>query len=379
MLGYDLGIFDAGVRSTFCKEFIARARKTVWQEICTVVPSDKKTETYKMLSSVPALERLMDEVTLHSFSEYEYALTNLTFKTGFEIERDVLEFDQTGQTHTFPAQLGSRSASHPDKYIAALLKHGATSTITEAIRKDGIESTSGYDGTTFFSTSHALADESQPSSGNLLTGTLSADDLTALGSVDGTHGGTKLEECCAQFTNDLNNAIVAMANFKDSRGEPWHESIEPESLVLICGPEMVMVARAVIEGITNVFGGGGTNPMVKSVGRIIVMNRDIGNRTGDNPRYGTFYLCKVDTPVRPFLLQSFTPKTIDPSEFPEVDPNILTALAGTTIESNLPRVNGPMDSQFILTEKIIWAVRRKYAMGYGIWQNCVKSVGLPLS
>jgi len=348
---FDLNVLERGVRGIFAREFITRQKRAHYTKFCSIVDSDKQEEKYNMISTLPQLEELKDERVLSGFSEYSYTLANKVYANGVRIPRTAIEFDQTGQLRTLIQSLAARVANFPDKLVFDLLKNGESGTC--------------YDNTAFFGTSHDLGDGTSQS--NLITANATTDLLEA----SANSSKADWENALAMVMTDLTRARQALLTLKDDRGEPWHDDLDPAGLLVVCGPLLEPFFRHVVEGTS--FLGGISNPMVKTIGQLVVTNRDIDTQ-GDAGDRGTWYLMKVDTPVQPFIFQRFGPKTQFPDDIPEADMGVIQALNAVEVQTVMG-AGDQTSAHTFLNDEYLFGARVIYSAGYGIWQNCVKVKG----
>jgi len=349
MLGYDLNIIERGIRGIFAREFITRQRRAKYPIFCTVVDSDKQTEKYNAISTLPQLREMADERVLSGFSEYSYEITNKVYATGIKVPRTLFEFDQTGQLRTLVQSLGARVANFPDTLVFALLGESETSLC--------------YDGVAFASASHNLGDGNAQS--NKATGHLT-DTLLA------TFTKAARDDAIAAFQQDLRVAKAMMLELNDDRGEPWHEDAEPESLVILCHPRAEFFVRTALEAAIIADTG---NVTVKTVGRVITSNRPAPFKVGGTMRYGTWYLFKIDTPIMPLIFQRFGPKTDFPDDIPEADQAPLQALNAVEVQT-IMRTGSDISETTFFDDDFLFGARVLYSAGYGMWQNCTRTDGL---
>jgi phage major head subunit gpT-like protein len=343
MLGFDMNVIDRGIRGTFGREFITRQRRVKYPKWSLVVDSNKKIERYNSLSTLPQLQELTDERVLAGFSEYSYDIENKVYATGIKVPRTLFEFDQTGQLRTLVQSLGARVTNFPDKLMFALLGANAEC----------------YDGADFFSATHDLGDGTSQT--NIATGTMDNTSLT---------GGTKTyrDNMIAAAQMDVNKAKGVMSEMVDDRGEPWHEELDAETLVVLCHMRAEFFIRSALEAAIVSDTG---NVLVKNIGAIITTNRtEPFEDGGGDVRYGTFYLLKVDTPVRPMIFQRFAPRQNFPDTIPEQDQQILQALSAVEVQTVM-RGGSNIDAHTFFDDEFLFGPRTIYCGGYGMWQNAV--------
>ena len=351
MLGYDLNVIERGIRGLFGREFITRQRKVRYPRFTQVVDSDKETEKYNAISTLPQLQELTDERTMAGFAEYSYEIQNKIYATGIKVPRKLFEFDQTGQLRTLVQSMGARVANFPDKLVLALLGANAAC----------------YDKTAFLGTGHDLGD-----------GTSQVNDIA--GHLDNTNitAATKVarDNMIAAFQMDLNTAKGQLLKLLDDRGEPWHEEAEPDGLLVLCHPMAELFVRTALEGVMV---SESSNVFVKSVGGIITTNypapfTDISGVV----RYGTWYLMKIDTPVQPLIFQRFAPKQNFPDIIPEADQAVLQALSAVEIQTVM-RGGKDIDAHTFFDDEYLFGARTVYSAGYGMWQNVIRVKGSDFS
>lgn len=346
MLGYDLNVVERGIRGLFAREFMTRQRKVRYPIFCSIIDSDKQTEKYNAISTMPQLAEVKDERVLAGFSEYTYELENKVYATGIKIPRTLFEFDQTGQVRTLVQSMGSRVANFPDKLVFTVIAANGNC----------------YDGGAMFSTTHDMGNEVDQS--NLFSGNLTD---TLVGAITRTN----MESAVAAFAYDLAYAKAAMALFTDDRGEPWFEEMDSEGLIIICHPRAEHIIRTVVES-KRLFDVG--NVQAGSVSRVITTPYTDIFKVSGTLYVSTWYLLKVDTPVKPFLFQRFGPKTSFPDVIPESDQAILQALKSVEIQTVM-RGGSDIDAHTFFDDEYLVGARVIYSAGYGMWQNAVKVNG----
>lgn len=356
MLGYDLNIIERGIRGIFAREFITRQRKAKYPIFCSIVDSDKKTERYNAISTLPQLKEMTDERVLSGFSEYTYDITNKVYATGIKVPRTLFEFDQTGQLRTLVQSLGARVANFPDTLVFALL--------------GTCEATTGYNSaaTGYCATDHDMGDGTSQSNIMSVGGTGAGHMTNAL-----LVGATKAnrDDCIAAFQQDLRIAKAMMLELNDDRGEPWHDDAEPEGLVILCHPRAEFFVRTALEAAIIADTG---NVTVKSVGRTVTTNRQAPFKVGADLRYGTWYLFKIDTPIKPMIFQRFGPKTDFPDTIPEADQAPLQALNTVEVQT-IMRTGSDISETTFFDDDFLFGARVLYSAGFGMWQNCMRVDG----
>lgn len=355
MLGYDMNIIQRGIRGIFAREFITRQRRSKYPVLCTVVDSDKKTERYNAISTLPQLKETKDERILSGFSEYSYDIENKVYMTGIKVPRTLFEFDQTGQLRTLVQSLGARVANFPDVLVFALL---GTSLTTGVL---------GYDGVNFCSGSHDLGD------GNNQNNLIAQGHLTNTLLAPTSATKDDRDNAIAAFQSDLRMAKAMMLEINDDRGEPWHEDAEPESLVILCHPRAEFFIRTALEAAIISDTG---NVTIHSVGKVMTTNRKTPfyEANSSTIEYGTWYLFKIDTPIKPLIFQRFGPKTDFPDTIPEADQAPLQALNAVEVQT-IMRTGSDISETTFFDDDFLFGARVLYSAGFGMWQNAVRVNG----
>ncbi len=344
MLAYDMNIVERGIRGLFAREFITRQRKAKYTRFCTVIDSDKKTEKFNAISTLPQMQEVTDERVLSGFSEYTYELTNKIYATGIKVPRSLFEFDQTGQLRTLVQSMGARVSNFPDKLAFTTLATNGT----------------GYDGIALLSQSHNLGDGVSQS--NDIAGLIDESDLL---------GGSKQnrDDTIARTQLSIRAGKSKFLEFNDDRGEPWHDDIEPESLIAICHPDAEFFFRTALEAAIVSDTG---NAMAKAIGGVITTPyTSIFKDSQAVMTRGTFYLVKIDGPIQPLLYQRFAPKVNFPDAIPEADHGVLQALSALEVQTVM-RTGSNIDTHTFFNDEFLFGARGIYSCGYGMWQNIIR-------
>jgi len=357
MLGYDMNIVERGIRGIFGREFLTRQRKAKYPSISTVVDSDKQEEKYNSISTLPDLTEMKDERVISGFSEYTYSIKNKVYATGVKVPRTLFEFDQTGQLRTLVQSLGSRVANFPDKLVWTVLKLGDSATLGKS-----------YDNVAFFQDAGDGGHDLGNGVGqvNCVMGHVTDAFLATMTK-------TGRDDSIAAFQQDLRIAKAMLLELTDDRGEPWHDDAEPESLVILCHPRLEFFVRTALEA--SIISDTG-NITIHSVGKVISCNRNdcFYAHDDDAVHYGTWYLMKIDTPIKPFIFQRFGPKQSFPDSIPESDHEMLQALSSVEIQTVM-RTGSDISETTFFDDDFLFGARVLYSAGYGMWQNIIKVDG----
>lgn len=299
------GLLTRDARSEFLNRFTMADREAFYQLLATRIASTKDAENYRWLGTVPNMREWGNGRLAKGLRAERYDVENLKYEATLEVDRDELSDDQTGQIRIRINELALRAATHKDYLISQLLINGATA---------GFNS---YDGVTFFNAAHVSGASGNQS--NALTSNIT----------------TTTDPTSAEFKTAFQAAVAALLGFKDDQGEPMG-GVSESGLVVIVAPHMLFAAREALNAtmLNN------TSNVIAGAARVIAMPWLPSNHT-------SWYLCKVDGIIRPFVFQDR-----EPIEF--------NSLAENSAEE-------------FKTEKYLYGVRARYAMTYGYWQNCVRT------
>lgn len=176
-----------------------------------------------------------------------------------------------------------------------------------------------YDGAAFFSDSHTARGQQTSAQDNLLAGT----GVTV-----------------SALKTDLIAAIAAMWGFKDEANEPFHSESAQPSFAIVCPPSLGMPFREVVNAsiISNT-----SNVSFEGMRFDIIPSARLTATDAND-----WYLMRTDQPLRGLILQDREPLTLEVLE---------------------------RDQQTsFFNEQFFYKVRRRYRVGYGPWQNAIKTV-----
>lgn len=294
------GLLSKGLRSEFFGRFDAAT--TYFQDLATRIQSNSDSETYKWLGSVPRMREWGTGRVARGVNAESYSIENLKYEATLEVDRDEIADDKTGQIRVRVAELAERAATHKDYLIAQLLINGESAGFN------------GYDGVSFFNTSH-VSGASGSQSNKIEADATDPDDPTT-----------------DEFSAGLKAAIGTMMGFKDDQGDPM--AISATGLVCVVPTTMYLTAleaisATVVSSTTNVLSG---------AARVIAFPW-----LTDQSKW---YLLKADGVIRPFIFQDR-----EPVEF--------TSLTEDSDEG-------------FRREKFLYGVRARYRLAYGYWQFAVR-------
>jgi phage major head subunit gpT-like protein len=127
-----------GVQTSFNK-YLAAA-PGFYQQVCMVVDSKHRDETYPRLDMLPGIREWIGDRIVHSLSASTYSIKNKKWEQTLGIDREDIEDDRFGLFNLGVQQLGVNAAEFPDRLVATVINAGGT--------------TLGPDGQYFFDTDH---------------------------------------------------------------------------------------------------------------------------------------------------------------------------------------------------------------------------------
>ena len=207
-----IGLLTPGLKTAFFGTFEEMGHQ--YQDISTLIPSDKDTEHYAWLGALPGVNEFLDERRVgyrdpgtngivdhveRDLKEYEYFIKNKTWESTISVDRAAIEDDQYGQLAIRAKQMGASGAQHLDLLTYGMLEGGFVNPC--------------FDGAAFFGP-HTQGGITQV---NRAGDTLSAASLQA--------------------------AITAMMRFTDDQGKP--AGVTPDLLVV--SPELYWEGRVLLE------------------------------------------------------------------------------------------------------------------------------------
>lgn len=247
---------ERGLRVAFHTAYtgmLSRDYLTAINPIFQRVPSDGAQEKYGWLGDIPAVKEWLGDKTIGGLRDYDYAIKNKDFYSGFAIDRNELEDDQLGGFQGRIDSLAEACSQYPYDLIMSLIVNG----------------TSGlaYDGVPFFS--NASGDRTID---NLLAGT-----------------GVTL----AAIQKDIADARAAQMRFTSDSGRVLGLSFD----TILCPPELESLMIQAVQTPTVVVGAG--TPLVNPVSRWIKNVIAMPELTDTTDWYGV----TTNRTLKPFLFQ----------------------------------------------------------------------------
>lgn len=250
----DTGLSLAAIRGEFFSRF--DAVPTIYQDLCTRIPSTSKSEDFRFLGQVPRMRVFGAGRIAQGVGAYRYTVDNEKYEATIEVDRDEKSDDQLGQINIRIAEMATAAATHKDELLADLLENGGTS---------GYNS---YDAVTYFNDSHSLGDSGAMDNNLSLNVTTPSDPTTA------------------EMKTAVQAMIQQLRSFKDDKGRPLNVSMG--GLKLIVPPNMEFAAKEALQAVIVAQTSNVLTNMAQPVVFPYLTSTD------------KLYLMKTDAAVRPF-------------------------------------------------------------------------------
>ena len=259
-------LLTPGLRALFFQA-LQEQTDNAYQQVATIIDSNKDQETYPWLGQSPAVREWTDERIPKALKEQKMTIVNKKWENSIEVDRTAIEDDQYGQIKMRVLELAEKFAKHMNKMVFNLLRDGGA---------DG--GGLAYDGQYFFDSDHS--DEGSASQTN--SGTAAG----AIGTV-------------ALTAATLAAAISAMQTLTDPQGE--YLDINPDTLVV--PPKLEWTARELLESPVVVTT---TSSPYKNVlqGKLKLIVTPHCATTG---RTSSWFVLDTSGVVKPLILQMRTP------------------------------------------------------------------------
>ena len=252
---------EAGIKS----EFFQRLGEvpSVWQDFCTVIKSNTKTEHYGFMGRTPPMSAWGTGRLARGMFSDTYDVTNERYEVTLEVDRIELDDDQTGQIRVRIGEMASRAAQHKDMLLAHLLANGASAGYLS------------YDGVPFF-------DDAHESGKSGIQSNLSAPAATDPDNPTST-----------EFRTAFGQAVAQLLGLLDDQGEPMNLSasglvcVVPSSMYV---PALEAISATMLASTQNVLAGAAKVATLPHL--------------SDS---SCWYLLKTDVPVRAFIFQDRDP------------------------------------------------------------------------
>lgn len=290
-----LGAVFLNLRTEFNRAFAAAP--TQWASVAMRAPSTSAQNDYKWLSEFPRMRRWIGDKNVKSLEAFSYTVVNEDWETTVEVDRNHIEDDTLGIYAPQAQAAGFAAAQFPDELVFSLFNFTGK----------------GFDGLTFFATTHKVAGASVSNKG---TAALSvATQAAAIASYGA--------------------ARTAMRKFKDDEGRPLN--VMPDTLVVPPALEdagnALLTSDRLEDGKVNLY---------KGTARLLV----VPWLTTDTE----WYLLDTGKPVKPFIYQERKPAAFVQQTDPQAD-------------------------DVFMRRKFKYGAEARAAGGYGFWQLAYGSTG----
>lgn len=196
LLGLDSSIESAmfeNFRTEFNNAFKISEAMALYKQLCTVIPSNARTETFNFGYLLRQMREFKDERQIGGIKVDDYSLTHTEYEDTVEVDRKDLDDDRLGIIRMAIAQMGTNAGWHPDETLGTLMNAHMVAGSSSA----------GFDGYPLWSASHAWVDGDYTTAQVNRYGTGSSKSV-----IDGTATG---------FTT-IQNAIMQLQSFKWATG-----------------------------------------------------------------------------------------------------------------------------------------------------------------
>lgn len=297
-----------GLKAEFAMAYRNELDRSVADRIATVVNTTLPAQKYGWLGTVPPMREFTDERRPGGLTANAVTIEDKTFESSIAVDRRAIEDDQLDLIRLRIRDLAYRVTAHRQQMVVEALPGGFAA--------------NGYDGTTFFSTTHPMAG-----------------------------GGTYSNRSTAPLAaGSLADAVTAMMLVPDDQGTPL--GIVPD--VLVVGPKLQWAARELTQSPVVVYKGsitdsaGPTDYMNPLQGTLDVVVSPFLSGAADD----YWFLLDTKRPIRGVLLQQ---RSDVPVEF--------SALEGAS----------GSEAAF-MRDRFFYGVRGRYNVGYGLWQTAFGAI-----
>jgi len=297
-----------GLKAEFAQAYKTELDNSVADKIATIINTTLPVQKYTWLGTVPPMREFIDERQPSGLSAYTVSIEDKVFESSLAVDRRAIEDDQLDLIHLRIRDLALRVSAHRHQIVVQALSSGFTGT--------------GYDGATFFSTSHATVQG----------GTYSNRTTSALGA------------------SALTDAVNSMMMVPDDQGTPL--GVVPDTLVV--GPKLQWTALELVESPVVVYKGNASDtasptPYKNAMqGRLNVVVSPFLSGASDD----YWFLLDTKRPIRGIILQQ---RSDVPVEF--------AALEGSN-----------SGEAAFMRDRYFYGVRGRYNVGYGLWQTAYGAI-----
>lgn len=260
-------------------------------KIASTIPSGSRGNVYPMTAKLAKLREWEGERRIINAKSYRQVIDNLSYELTLEIDRDDIEDDNIGVYNMTVDEMGQQARLWPDDLVFAAVLAGGTDV--------------AYDGTAFFSNSHALGSST----------------------IDNLIGSTAL-------TPD--NFAAVRAAMMEYAGEDG-ESLRVNPNVLLVPPALEYKARKIVVASTVLETSAAVDNVQRGLAEVVVAPQLAASAGGSDT---TWYMLDCSRPIKPFIFQQ--------RQAPE-----------------LVSLTSPTDEYVMLRNKFLYGVKARGAAGYG--------------
>lgn len=305
-------LITAGLKTEFYAAYERFSAASLVPKIATVVQTNAPSQKYGWLGSVPFMREFADERSPAGLSQYSYTIEDKVWEASIAVDRRALEDDQYDMIRSRTRDLALEAVRHQEQLVVELLARGAA--------------TLCYDGQYLFDTDHSEGDS-----------------------------GTQSNKGSAELSaTSLQEAISSMMLTKDDRGAPMR--IVPDTLLV--GPKLQWIATELLSSQVVVVKVGDYDSGVGAQAATNYANPIQGLLKLVVSHYlsGTFddywFLLDTSRSVRSVILQT---RSDVPLEFASLD-------------------NPNASDHLFLRDRMLYGVRGRYNVGYGLWQTAFAGI-----
>jgi len=253
-----------GLRAAYDRRAIVTV--PYYPQVCSVVPSSAKYETYANLGDAPGVEEWLGDRNFGKFRAGTYQVANRLWAAGVEVEKTDIDDDQLGMYPLGFEQLAQNTIEHPDELL-----------YNECIIAG--DSSECWDGQNFYDTDHEWGDSGTQS--NKLTYNVADPDAPTV----------------AELKAAYNYGRTTMEKYKTDTGRLLNRDVGDDSkdLIVMC-PSLMHQNFATALGASII---DSTSNIVINVPRIKKTARLTDERS--------FYIHNVGGVLRPFMFQAREP------------------------------------------------------------------------
>jgi len=241
-------------------------------DVSNLFNSDQESETYRWIGQTPVMREWIGGRQAKGFSGQGITVVNKHYEATVEIRKKDARRDKTGQLQVRMAELADRGTTHWASLLSTLLLNAP--------------STAAYDGQFFFDTDHSEGD----------SGSQSNDITVDISAMPASTHGTTTAPSKEEMQWAILSAVMAMAGFKDDRGEPMNEGAR--SFTVLVPLALYPAAAAAVNSIMNAALPQDMNPNMVADFTIKVV--PIVRLTWTD----SFAVVRTDGPVKPFIRQT---------------------------------------------------------------------------